>query len=120
MPLANLIKSSVQKARAQLGDLAIQFVVKRKLDSTYYNGRNEVNYREVPLFGAHDKFETHEMDGNIVKVTDDKIMLFIDANDQVPEFEDQIVEGDKVYQVIKSQPIYAGDKVVLAMVHARK
>lgn len=119
MSLSTLIKSSVQKARSQLGDLAISFVVMRKTGTSYINGKNTPTFRNVDVTGVHDKFEHHEVDGNVVRVTDNKIMLFIDSNDQVPQHDDLLVDGATTYQVIKAQPIYAGSQVVLAMVHAR-
>lgn len=120
MGLAQLVASSVTKARQAVGDLAIQFSVKRKTGSTYLNGSNFPTYDTKPVYGVHDKFEAHELDGSLVQVTDTKILLFIDTPDQVPTAEDLLVEGSIEYQVRSSQPIYAGDKIVMAIVQARK
>lgn len=120
MSLSQLIKSSVQRAKTEAGDLLIDFTVRKKTGTRYFNGVNTATYVDKVVKGMHDRFEESEIDGNLVKVTDDRIVLFIDTADQVPTFEDLLLEVAEQYQVIRCQPIYAGLEIVLALVHARK
>lgn len=117
---AQLIKSSVQRAKAQIGDLAIEYTVRKKIGTTYFNGRNIPQYRDIVVAGVSEKYEAHEIDGNLVQITDSKILLFADSIDKVPDTGDLIVEGGQEFQVIKGQPIFAGQEVVAATVQARK
>lgn len=120
--LANLILQSVQKARSEVGDLAVSFIVKRKTGTSYYNGRSTATYANKPVKGLYDKFELKEIDGTLVRTTDSKIILFIDTNDESPLPEDLIVDNNlnETFQVMNSYPVYAGPQIVLATVHLRK
>lgn len=120
MSLSQIVINAVKTAREQAGDLLVKFTVENKTGSTYYNGQKTSTYDPVIVDGVYDKFDINEIDGKLIQVTDVKIVLFIDRNEQLPKTDSRVSVGTEVYNVMRCWPIYCGDKVVVSTVQLRK
>lgn len=115
-----LVLKSVNTAKTKLGTLLVDFTFKKKIGSTYVSGKNTINFLQDQIIsGIYDKFESNEIDGSQVKITDTKLLLFVDVNSNIPVAGDLIVEGDNNFQVVKSYPTYAGNQVAMCSVQVR-
>jgi hypothetical protein len=120
MSNVQLIVSSVNTAKKNLGDLLLTFQLKKKTGSTYTNGKNSPTFAtDMDIQGIYDKFEYNELESALVLITDTKLILFIDDKSQVPIPGDIILDGEVQYQVIRPSPVYAGATVVLCIVQVR-
>jgi hypothetical protein len=120
MSLTNLIVSSVAKAKVTLGDLVVTFKVRKKSGTEYVNGKYENTYTDTDVDGIYDKFQVHEIDGNLIKSKDVKLLLFVGL--VLPENGDLLVDetGLITYNVISSVHTKAGSTPVVSTVQVRK
>ena len=120
MSLAQLVRDSVSSAKSELGDLLITFQYRKKTGSIYAAGKSTPTFAaDVDLQGIFDKFESRDIDGTLVKITDSKMILFIDRNELVPNSGDLIFHGSTEYQVVKPNSIFSGSNVILCVVQVR-
>ncbi len=120
MNLQATVLAAIETAKQAAGDLLITCSHRQKTGATYTNGHNTPTYATgVDVEGLFDKFSEFEMDGVQVKVTDTKLVLFVNPDSVIPTMGDLINANSIEYQVIKPYPVYAGDKLALCTVHVR-
>ena len=122
MSLANVICNAVKIAKANLGDLVVQAVLRRTTGKTYdtATGRYESTTVNRDLEVAPDKFTYTEMNAADFNQTDVKLTVFNPDNDIEISTDDQIMYpavGGALYSVWKVLPEHVGGyKPVIAVV----
>lgn len=66
------------------------------------------------------QFSKQDIDGELIKKTDKRVLIAGTALEDAPENNSKIVDGSVEYQVIKTETIQPGDTVVLYMIQVRR
>jgi hypothetical protein len=75
---------------------------------------------DVPVKGVFTQFAKKDIDGELIKVTDKRVLIAGTALDNAPENNSKIIDGGIEYQVINTETIQPSDTVVLYMVQVRR
>jgi exosome complex RNA-binding protein Rrp4 len=123
--LKQVVLQAVATAKAAVQDLAIPCQLIQKSMPTHVPGTAPSSTpvtHDVKII--HDKFETKEIDGERVRASDHKVLIFPETGQPVPETNDVITgdidkSGVKSYRVINNDKVMAGDTVALSQVQLR-
>lgn len=119
--LSSTIYSAVIGAKGKLGSLVIQATLKVANAPTYNaaSGVKSTTSIDKSIDVVIDKFAFNEIDGEQVKSSDVKLVMF-NNDDTVPSLSDKVVLNGVTYDLINVNPVQAGSKVIIFMLQLRR
>lgn len=119
--LASTIYSAVLGAKGKLGSLVIQATLKTAGVASYNaaSGVKSITTTDKSIDVVVDKFAFNEIDGEQVKSSDVKLVMF-NNDDTVPSLSDKVVLNGVTYDLISVNPVQAGSKVIIFMLQLRR
>jgi hypothetical protein len=75
---------------------------------------------DVTAKGLFTQFAKKDIDGELIKVTDKRVLIAASSLSAAPENNCKIVDGGTEYQVINTEIIQPGDTAILYMVQVRR
>ena len=119
--LASIIYSAVLGAKGKLGSLVIQATLKTAGVASYNaaSGVKSIATTDKSIDVVVDKFAFNEIDGEQVKSSDVKLVMF-NNDDMVPSLSDKVVLNGVTYDLISVNPVQAGSKVIIFMLQLRR
>ena len=119
--LASTIYSAVLGAKGKLGSLVIQATLKTATVASYNaaSGVKSIATTDKSIDVVVDKFAFNEIDGEQVKSSDVKLVMF-NNDDTVPSLSDKVVMNGVTYDLINVNPVQAGSKVIIFMLQLRR
>ena len=119
--LASTIYSAVLGAKGKLGSLVIQATLKTATVASYNaaSGVKSTATTDKSIDVVVDKFAFNEIDGEQVKSSDVKLVMF-NNDDTVPSLSDKVVMNGVTYDLINVSPVQAGSKVIIFMLQLRR
>ena len=119
--LASTIYSAVLGAKGKLGSLVIQATLKTVGVAAYNaaSGVKSTTTTDKSIDVVVDKFAFNEIDGEQVKSSDVKLVMF-NNDDTVPSLSDKVVMNGVTYDLINVNPVQAGSKVIIFMLQLRR
>lgn len=119
--LASTIYSAVLGAKGKLGSLVIQATLKTAGVASYNaaSGVKSAATTDKSIDVVVDKFAFNEIDGEQVKSSDVKLVMF-NNDDTVPSLSDKVVLNGVTYDLINVNPVQAGSKVIIFMLQLRR
>lgn len=75
---------------------------------------------DVTVKGVFTQFRKKDIDGELIKLTDKRVLIAGTALDNAPDNNSKIVDGGDVYQVINTDAVQPADEVILYMVQVRR
>ena len=119
--LASTIYSAVLGAKGKLGSLVIQATLKTAGVASYNatSGVKSTTTTDKSIDVVVDKFAFNEIDGEQVKSSDVKLVMF-NNDDTVPSLSDKVVLNGVTYDLINVNPVQAGSKVIIFMLQLRR
>ena len=119
--LSSTIYSAVIGAKGKLGSLVIQATLKVANVPTYNaaSGVKSTTSTDKSIDVVIDKFAFNEIDGEQVKSSDVKLVMF-NNDDTVPSLSDKVVLNGVTYDLINVNPVQAGSKVIIFMLQLRR
>lgn len=119
--LASTIYSAVLGAKGKLGSLVIQATLKTAGVASYNaaSGVKSITTTDKSIDVVVDKFAFNEIDGEQVKSSDVKLVMF-NNDDTVPSLSDKVVLNGATYDLINVNPVQAGSKVIIFMLQLRR
>lgn len=119
--LSNTVYKAVIQAKNKLGNLITKAKLKVIGPSTYDESSGVKNHTitDLDIELVIDKFNSLEVDEIQVKSSDLKIIMFNTEN-LIPSLNDKITLSGVSYDIVKVNPINAGDKVVVFILQLRK
>ena len=119
--LASTIYSAVLGAKGKLGSLVIQATLKTVGVASYNaaSGVKSIATTDKSIDVVVDKFAFNEIDGEQVKSSDVKLVMF-NNDDMVPSLSDKVVLNGVTYDLISVNPVQAGSKVIIFMLQLRR
>ena len=75
---------------------------------------------DTPVKALFTQFATKDIDGELIKRTDKRLLIPANALDAAPETADKIIDGAVEYQVINTDTLAPGDTPILYMVQVRR
>lgn len=119
--LSSTIYSAVIGAKGKLGSLVIQATLKVANVPTYNaaSGVKSTTSTDKSIEVVIDKFAFNEIDGEQVKNSDVKLVMF-NNDDTVPSLSDKVVLNGVTYDLINVSPVQAGSKVIIFMLQLRR
>ena len=120
--LASTIYSAVLGAKGKLGSLVIQATLKTAGVASYNaaSGVKSTATTDKSIDVVVDKFAFNEIDGEQVKSSDVKLVMFNNDDDTVPSLSDRVVLNGVTYDLINVNPVQAGSKVIIFMLQLRR
>lgn len=123
--LKSVVLQAVATAKTAVQDLAIPCKLIQQSMPVHVPGTTPVSTPvESDISIIHDKFDSKEIDGDRIRATDHKVLVFPEVGQPVPDTND-IIRGDidksgvKSYRVLRNEKVMAGDTVALSQVHLR-
>lgn len=119
--LSSTIYSAVIGAKGKLGSLVIQATLKVAGVAAYNaaTGVKSTTPTDKSIDVVVDKFAFNEIDGEQVKSSDVKLVMF-NNDDMVPSLSDKVVLNGVTYDLINVSPVQAGSKVIIFMLQLRR
>lgn len=119
--LASTIYSAVLGAKGKLGSLVIPATLKTTGVASYNaaSGVKSTATTDKSIDVVVDKFAFNEIDGEQVKSSDVKLVMF-NNDDTVPSLSDKVVMNGVTYDLINVNPVQAGSKVIIFMLQLRR
>ena len=119
--LSSTIYSAVIGAKGKLGSLVIQATLKVAGVAAYNaaSGVKSTTTTDKSIDVVVDKFAFNEVDGEQVKSSDVKLVMF-NNDDAVPSLSDKVVLNGVTYDLINVNPVQAGSKVIIFMLQLRR
>lgn len=123
--LKSVVLQAVATAKLAVQDLAIPCKLIQQVMPVHVPGTtptSSTNESDVSI--VHDKFESKEIDGDRIRASDHKVLVFPETGQPVPNTND-IIRGDidksgvKDYRVIDNNRVMAGDTVALSQLQLR-
>ena len=123
--LKQVVLQAVATAKSAVQDLAIPCQLIQKSMPVHVPGTSPVSTPvQFDIKVVNDKFKTEEIDGERVRASDHKVLVFPEAGQPVPETND-VISGDidksgvKSYRVVNNDKVMAGDTVALSQIQLR-
>lgn len=119
--LSSTIYSAVIGAKGKLGSLVIQATLKVAGVAAYNaaSGVKSTTTTDKSIDVVVDKFAFNEVDGEQVKSSDVKLVMF-NNDDTVPSLSDKVVLNGVTYDLINVNPVQAGSKVIIFILQLRR
>lgn len=119
--LTSTIYSAVLGAKGKLGSLIIQATLKTAGVASYdvTSGVKSTTSTDKLIDVVVDRFAFNEIDGEQVKSSDVKLVMF-NNDDTVPSLSDKVILNGVTYDLINVSPIQAGSKVIIFMLQLRR
>lgn len=124
--LKSTVLQAVATAKKAVQDLAIKSQLKRRGAAVYVPG-TAPTYPDIlvgDVYIVPTKFDHKEVDGDRIKTSDIKGLVFPESNQPAPIANDVINgnldgTGVKDYRVINNDPVMAGDTIALSQIQLR-
>lgn len=110
MSLAQQVNQAINTAKAALGDLVVAGTLREVTGRTYDTGTGLYTDTVVdhPVEVAPDKFSYTDEQSGQFEQTDIKMILFNPNNDLFPTTKHQLILSTGTFNILKSDPSYAG------------
>lgn len=114
------VLAAVEKARLAVQDLAFEATLISRGTATHVPGSAPTHPEtSVTVSLVPTKFETKEIDGERIRSTDLRWLMFPVAGKPVPTPNDLIYVGTKRYRIIDNDKVMAGSDLALSQLQVR-
>jgi hypothetical protein len=123
--LKQVVLQAVAAAKLAAQDLAVPCVLIQRTMPVHVPGTTPSSTEtEFDVMIVHDQFTSKEIDGDRIRASDHKVIIFPESGQPIPDTND-IIRGDidklgvKDYRVIRNDRVMAGNTVALSQIQLR-